>query len=176
MRSIGGSRSTILDLDAQHQSLSDSNGNYFIGNLCSTTWEGIHQMDAQHRRHYARPPNGCAASTFVEFEWKLLIDKNIIKWIHSLGANYMVDYLMDAQHRRQLYGRPPNRPWFNTNVDFIWWKDFACDADHVWFILFNMETNESRRISGIRRAPSNGFSILYVKWNWKDLNLKWKEM
>ena len=41
-------------------------------------------------------------------------------------------------------------------------KDFACDADHVWFVLFLMETNESRRILWSRRAPSGGYSILYV--------------
>ena len=77
---------------------------------------------------------------------------------------------MDDQHRRRLHGRPPNQPRLNTNGDQ---KDFACDADHFWFI---METNESLRILWSRRAPSDGYSILYVKWNWNDLNLEWNEM
>ena len=75
----------------------------------------------------------------------------------------MVDHPIDAQHRRQLYGRPPNRSWLNTNGDFYLQKDFACDAEHVWFILFLMETNKSRRILWSRRAPSDGYLILYVK-------------
>ena len=28
--------------------------------------------------------------------------------MHSIGANYLVDHLMETQPRRQLYGRPPN--------------------------------------------------------------------
>ena len=80
---------------------------------------------------------------------------------------------MDAQHGHNcMIDHPIDHGWTRMET-FIWQKDFACDADHFWFI---METNESLRILWSRRASSDGYSILYVKWNWNNLNLEWNKM